>query len=72
MKEILSPQKFSKSLERYFVMLWKLTIHLPSNLLCAKQGNGNRKFKALEVLMPTNASSSTDVYGESDQGSGDL
>lgn len=68
----LAPSKILQEFGKVLCTLWKLTIHLPSKLLRAKQGNRNRKFKALEALMPTNASSGIDGYGESDQGSGDL
>lgn len=46
MEEILLPQKFSMSLERYFVILWKLTIHLPSKVCVLSNANRNRKFRS--------------------------
>lgn len=45
MEEIFPPHKFSRSLEKYFVILWKLTIHLPSKVSVLSKANRKRKFK---------------------------
>lgn len=45
MEEILPPHKFSRSLEKYFVILWKLIIHLPSKVSVLSKANRKRKFK---------------------------
>jgi len=34
--KIIPSQKFFRSLDRYFIILWNLTIHLPSKLLYVK------------------------------------